>query len=246
MLDATFIHRRRSNNIGDLACSPGAYFDFGNQRVFDFQDDIPECKLAILGGGQVFQDCVESSIYRTTRAKNRVIWGVGISPKDVNSLEYDLVDASCALVSTRNWGVDGCEYVPCASAMTPLFDGPPEPIHDVVLFYHAHKSEFLTRVEGIPERSNHDGTLADAIAFLASGATVVTNSYHGTYWAMCLGRRILCVPFNRKFQFFRANPVMGEPDNWPESVKRAERRYGILEEALTSNRQFFEKVRNLC
>jgi len=88
--------------------------------------------------------------------------------------------------------------------------------------------------------------MADAIAFLASGATVVTNSYHGTYWAMCLGRRVLCAPFNQKFQFFRENPVMAAPDSWPEQVRNAERRIGVLEEAQFLNRQFFEKVRNLC
>jgi len=245
MLDAAFVHRRRTANVGDLACTPGAYFDFGNQQMFDFEDDIPDCKLAVLGGGQVFQQCVDAAIFQAPRAEKRVIWGVGISPKDIASIGFDLLEANSALVSTRNRGIDGCEYVPCVSAMSPLFDAPPEPIHDVVLFSHARKSENLVRVEGIPERSNHDGTMADAIAFLASGDTVVTNSYHGTYWAMCLGRRVICVPFSRKFQFFRENPVMARPDSWPEQIKHAERRNGVLEDAQTLNKQFFEKVRNL-
>lgn len=245
MLDASFIHHRRTKNIGDLACTPGAYFNFGTQQMFDFQDDIPDCKLAILGGGQAFQHCVDASIYQTARAKKRVVWGVGISPKDAASISYDLLEASCAMVSTRNWGIEGCDYVPCASAMSPLFDAPPQPTNDVVLFYHAKKSEHLARVEGIPERSNHGGTMAEAIAFIASGETVVTNSYHGTYWAMCLGRRVISVPFNKKFQLFHENPVIGLPDSWPDQLKHAERRSGMLEEARTLNQKFYEKVRNL-
>lgn len=245
MLNAAFLHRRKGRNIGDLACSPGNYFDFGNQQMFDFQDEIPECELAVLGGGQVFQACVEASIYRTTGAAKRVVWGVGISPKDVAGFHFDVLEANCALMSTRNWGVDACEYVPCASAMSSLFDDPPSPEHDVVLFSHAKKSENLLRLEGVPERSNHKGSMADAIAFLASGETVVTNSYHGTYWAMCLGRRVLCVPFSQKFQFFPENPVMAQPDNWPERLRLAECREGTLEAARGRNRQFYEKVRCL-
>lgn len=245
MLDAAFLNRRQGNNIGDLACSPGLYFDFGQQAIFDFGDDIPDCKLAILGGGQVFQDCVEASIYATPRARARAVWGVGISEKDAKGWNFDLLQGGCKLISSRNWGTPGCEYVPCPSAMSPLFDAPPAPDHDVVLFTHRHKSGGLPRMPGIPQRDNHDGTMADAIAFLASGETVVTNSYHGTYWAMCLGRRVLCLPFSPKFYGFREPPVMAPPENWPDHIRRAERRPGVLNQARRLNRQFHEKLCNL-
>ncbi|MEP3847450.1 MAG: hypothetical protein ABJM43_19060 [Paracoccaceae bacterium] len=245
MLDTAFIHRRRGENIGDLACSPAGYFQFGDQASFDFKDDIPECNLAVLGGGQVFQSCVTSALYQNPLAKRRVVWGVGISDKDRRSVDFDLLNASCNLVSTRNWGVENCEFVPCVSAMATHFDNPPEPVHDVVLFYHALKSEALTRVDGIPERSNHHGTMKDAISFLASGETVVTNSYHGTYWAMCLGRKVLCLPFNQKFQHFQDNPIMGNPTDWPKQINRAERRSETLGQARALNERFYDKVRNI-
>lgn len=245
MIDAAFIHRRRKNNVGDLACSPGNYLNLGSHGFFDFSEDTPDCKLAILGGGQVFQECVSSCVYKTAGADKRVVWGVGLSAKDSKSVEFDLLDASCALVSTRNWGVEGCEYVPCASAMSPLFDAPADPTRDVVLFSHARKSEHLQRVKGIPELSNDTGTMEDAIAFLASAETVVTNSYHGTYWAMCLGRRVLCLPFNQKFQSFRQNPIMAAPDDWSDQIKHAERRNDVLEDARFHNSRFYEKVCNL-
>lgn len=245
MLDAACLHRRRDRNVGDLACSPGLYFDFGQQAQFDLDEEAPDCRLAILGGGQVFRDCVDAVIYRTTRARHRVIWGVGISPKDVAGLNYDILSANCALVSTRNWGVQAGEYVPCASAMSGLFDAPPAPVHPVVLFTHARKSVGLARPAGVPQQDNHTGTMADAVAFLARGETIVTNSFHGTYWGLCLGRKVLCLPFSRKFDFFRDPPVMAAPDDWPEHLHRAAARDGVLDDARARNRAFFDKVMNL-
>ena len=144
---------------------------------------------------------------------------------------FDVLKASCALVSTRNSDVPGCEYVPCVSAMSPLFDTLPEPGHDVLLFAHARKSDGMQRPSGIPAMDDHAGTLEETLAFLASGATVVTNSYYGTYWAMCPGRRVLCLPFSDKFRKFERNPV----SDWLEMLPKAETREGVLEDALAHN-----------
>lgn len=181
MLDTAFQHRRSSPDIGDLFCSPGHYFDFGDSAFFDLSETLPPGRLAVLGGGHVYKSC--------------------------------------------------------AIAMSPLFD--------TVLFFHNEKSEGLARVPGMPAASNYDGSMEDAIRFIASGATVVTNSYHGAYWAMCLGRRVLCVPFNHKFRHFRENPVFADPGDWPEKLHLAERRDGVLEEARERNTAFYAKVRNL-
>ncbi|MGC1496243.1 MAG: hypothetical protein WA790_10565 [Sulfitobacter sp.] len=245
MLDTTLIHRRNDTNIGDLACTPGHYFDFGQQTMISFGQDAPPCTRAILGGGQVYDDCVDAAIYRTSHAQHRIVWGVGISPKNVADFSFDILEGSCALISSRNWNVPKCDYVPCASAMSPLFDDVPPPVHDVVLFSHAKKSQLIARYDGMPEMTNHDGDMADAIAFLASGDTVVTNSFHGTYWAMCLGRKVLCLPFSHKFRQFKDNPVFADPQDWQHALPKAERRPNTLHDARARNKAFYEKVMNL-
>ncbi|MGJ8626932.1 MAG: hypothetical protein ACSHXB_08235 [Sulfitobacter sp.] len=245
MLDTVLIHRRSDTNIGDQACTPGHYFDFGHHDIMSFGQEAPACTRAVLGGGQVYDDCVEAAIYQTSQARHRVVWGVGISPKNVADFSFDILEGSCSLISSRNWNVPRCDYVPCPSAMSPLFDNAPPPVHDVVIFSHATKSQTLARCSGMPEMTNHDASMADAIAFLASGETVVTNSFHGTYWAMCLGRKVICVPFNHKFRQFKANPVFADPGNWIESLGQAERRLGTLEDARARNKTFYEKVMNL-
>lgn len=245
MIDTVFVHRRRHRNVGDLAASPGHYFDLGTHTFVDFNDKMPRCKVMVMGGGQVFQDCVSTAIYARPSAQKTIVWGVGISPKDRASLEFDVLDANAALISTRNWNVEGCPYVPCASAMSPLFDNPAPPRHDVVFFYHAKKSADIAFDTGIPTLSNDVETMAEAIAFLASGATVVTNSYHGTYWAMCLGRRVLCLPFNRKFDHFPEAPVRSTPADWVKDISKAQARPGLLQLARCANQQFYEGVRNI-
>lgn len=245
MAQTVFAHRRRYRNVGDLACTPGHYFDLGHHSYVDFADELPACDLAVLGGGQVFQDCVETAIYRSRKARAVAIWGVGISPKDRRSLDFDILCGRASLISSRNVDVAGCEYVPCVSGMSPLFDAAPAPRHEVVLFYHAKKSADLVRDPAIPSLGNDIASMEEAIDFLASGATVVTNSYHGTYWAMCLGRRVLCVPFGPKFLHFPENPVQAGPADWVQALDRAEKREEMLGLARERNLAFCEKVRAL-
>lgn len=245
MLDAVGLHLRRAANVGDMAASPLNYLKFGAQSQIDLGAEAPPCRLAILGGGQVFGHCVDAAVYRTSAARHRVVWGVGISGKDRASAAFDILEGSCALISTRNIGIPGCDHVPCASSLSALFDDAPPPTREVVLFAHARKSGGLPRPAHIPAQDNASGDMASAIAFLASGETVVTNSYHGTFWAMCLGRKVLCLPFSDKFRQFRDNPVFADPADWPDQIARAERREGVLEDARTRNAAFHEKVRNL-
>ena len=77
------------------------------------------------------------------------------------------------------------------------------------------------------------------------GQTVITNSFHGTYWAMCLGRKVLCVPFSGKFSGFEANPIMADPAGWPDHLATAERREGTLDRAREVNQAFYARVMDL-
>ncbi|MEZ5714764.1 MAG: hypothetical protein R3D85_06090 [Paracoccaceae bacterium] len=245
MLDAAFQHFRTTANVGDRACCPGDYLEFGTTLKTDFGADLPACRLAVFGGGQVWNQSLDALIYHSEKARKKVLWAVGIDATTAGSLPFEIARAQAALISSRNWGVPGCDYVPCASALSPLFDAPPPPAHEVVLFTHARKSAGLLRPDGIPEMTNHGVTMAQAIAHIASGAVVVTNSYHGTYWAMCLGRRVLCLPFGQKFHGFRDTPAMADPADWTAALATARRHDGLLDEARRLNRAFHEKVLSL-
>jgi hypothetical protein len=61
-------------------------------------------------------------------------------------------------------------------------------------------------IDGLPRESNDSGDLDGALAFLASGETIITSTYHGAYWGLMLGRRVIVVPWATKFLGFR-HPV---------------------------------------
>lgn len=245
MLDAVFQSIRSTANVGDLACSPATYFDFGTSQVFDFGSPLPKAKRAIFGGGQVFDNCANAVIYDAAQAKHKINWGIGLSRKAMSGFQFDIVHANCSLFSTRNWEFSPLDYVPCVSCMAPELDRTIEPLHDVVMFTHATKSAEVQVPDGVPALSNHECTFAQAIAHIASGETVVTNSYHGTYWAMLLGRRVLCIPFQEKFNHFRHSPAMSTPRDWAQDLKTAQAFDGYLDHARGCNTSFYDRVMNL-
>ena len=245
MLDAAFQHIRTTSNVGDRWCCPMDYFDFGHTEAMDFGQETPPCRRAIFGGGQVFRQSVDAVIYHSAHALAKVIWGVGISPGAAHTIPFEIARAACALISSRDVDVPGCLHVPCVSAMSPLFDTPASPRHDVVAFLHDRKSDGLCLPGSIPKMTNHGPTLAEAIGHLASGATVLTNSYRGTYWAMLLGRKVLCLPFSGKFDGFADPPEMSTPEDWQTALPRARSHPGALQDTRARNRDFFDKVMNL-
>ena len=75
MIDTVLMHRQTDKNVGDAACTPAHYFDFGKTMTIPFEADAPTCTRVIMGGGQVYDDVVEAAIYRTAQARHRVVWG---------------------------------------------------------------------------------------------------------------------------------------------------------------------------
>lgn len=142
----------------------------------------------------------------------------------------------------RDVGVPGTIHVPCASCMAARLASPPPPRHEVVLYAHATKSAALQRPADVPFATNHLGTFAQALDFIASGATVVTNSYHGAYWAMLLGRRVLCLPYGEKFGGFAQPPAMAHPADWRAALPRARVIDGYLQECRALTQAFHARV----
>lgn len=242
-------HRRNRNNVGDLRCGPAEYVDF----LCDFKMiEIFRCrrpmrladKPVIVGGGgllgnEFFADQLENIV--RSRPKLLVCWGAGQNAHHSSSVQYPEVLARFDLVGLRDYG-NPYEWVPCASCLHPAFDKSYTIEHDVVLYNH---SEFAgLRGAGFPELSNDETDLDKIIAFLGSGETVLTTSYHGAYWATLLGRRVVVLdPFSSKFYAFRHAPVLVSSDSWQEGVRKAGAYPDALEECRNSNKKFGLKVK---
>ncbi len=212
----TFQHLRDTQNIGDRACSPFDYFEWPNAVAKDMRTPSSEYDIGIFGGGKIFGGLAEVNGVNNKHDPLHIAWGVGTRQTFPISAKYRRARNLCALVGSRDWGDTRYDYAPCVSCMSPLFDNPPEPEHDVVFYWHGGKTK-AQKIEiptDMPNKPNNVGTFEDSIKFIASGKTVISNSYHGVYWAMLLGRKTICIPFSKKFGAYRAAPAYASPKNW--------------------------------
>ncbi|MBW6505923.1 MAG: polysaccharide pyruvyl transferase family protein [Rhodobacteraceae bacterium] len=243
MAHFAFQHLRTTPNIGDRVATPARWLDFGPDiTVQDFGAQVPPCDVAVFGGGQVYNEAAGAVLYRSAAARRRVVWGIGMLGVNRETARHDVFTGAVDLMGCRDVGMPGTVHVPCASCMAPRLASPPPPRHELVIYAHASKSRGLQRPSGIPCATNHGGTFAQAVDFIGSGATVVTNSYHGTYWALLLGRRVLCLPYSEKFAGFAQPPAMADAADWLAALPKAWAADGYLEECRALTAEFHARV----
>ena len=226
------IHRfEGSQNIGDIVSSPCDYFDY-EATHYDVRrvgnEPLPVADVYLCGGGAITR-----SLTDLPPNKIKIGWGIGQSlrPAPATATTTPLTDFD--LVGSRDIGIAGTEWVPCVSCMSPLFDEEYEIEHEVVSYMNALKYSH----PDMPYATNR-GTFEEAITFIGSSKVVITNSYHGAYWATLLGRAAVIVnPYNSKFYQYKHQPAMeGEtPRAYPDA----------LAECREANIEFNDKVKQV-
>jgi hypothetical protein len=249
-------YTRDTSNVGDLVCTPALYMTFpGSVKHVDIHKAINEKLLrpedfdaTILGGGAsgwVFGHSMYSS--RILTATN-IVWGLGapaIGSDALPNLE------NCQLVGFRDWEHPCIDekrifYVPCPSCMSTLFDVPRAgPKHEFVLYLHKMFTGDFDAGHA-PVMTNYED-FASAVAFLSSGETVVTNSYHGAYWATLLGRRVIFFDPRPKVKTLKFKPVFVTRDAWRRALSSTDLRSypDSLEECRAANLAFYARVLDL-
>ena len=92
---------------------------------------------------------------------------------------------------------------------------------------------------------NTGQNIEQILTFLGSAETVVTNTYHGVYWATLLGRKVVCIPWGTKFSMFKHPPTFANETNWHEKIEEAKSYPRALKECRTANTDFFADVKKL-
>lgn len=245
MAHFVFQHKKNTANIGDQVCTPARWLPFGDNSVQIIGETVPPCDVAVFGGGQIFAAVVDAIVHQAAAARHCVTWAIGMRAAKRKVPQVAEFKARTTLIGCRDIDIPDTTYVPCPSCLAPGLSAPPAPQHAVVMYLHAKKSDDVERPFGIPRHTNYQGGLDDALSFIASGETVVTNSFHGTYWAMLMGRRVLCLPFSGKFNGFARMPALADPGNWQGDLSRAYALPGYLEECRAATAAFHAKVMNL-
>jgi len=258
----TNVHRVDSN-IGDWMSSPLRFFSFPtNTEEIDIlsgmSPSVLDNDVLLGGGGLLVRDTFTQTVtYIAEHTRGALIgWGIGHNSYTAlnAALSYPDYLRRFTLLGLRDYG-QGRPYVPCVSCLSPLFDRVSEIRHEAVVYWHGTRPWPLRIDPGIPVMQNTATTARSAgddirmqavfrrtIDFLSHAGIILTNSYHGMYWGILLGKKVLAVPFSTKFYAFRYKVPFLETDDWRGSLRQAHAYPEALEECRDLNRRFYAKV----
>ena len=247
-------HLDDPRNIGDQVCCPLDYFDLPGQ-CFNLREGVMNISgdAIIFGGGGLFHEAETEKIGRIAQAARSlnpstklIAWGLGANQHGRTGFEYPEFIREFDLVGIRDFG-NPWEYVPCASCVHPAFDTVrTPPIFDYVIYEH-HRMPIPLSIAAPSLNNNlNRRLLGDVIAHLLSAEVVITNSFHGVYWSLLLGRKVLIFkPFSNRFYGFSRRVVMCDESNWRERMREAQAHEDYLDECRAINHRFARRVREL-
>lgn len=247
------LHRKVKNNIGDYYCNPSRYFDIDclSGELMHNKDPIQGNHLVIGGGGLIhkkFSKHIQMLMQKDP--KTTTLWAVGhnFSTRHVEKQGGDVYYPSwledVSLVGIRDW-IDGYKhyYLPCVSCMHPAFQKQYRVVRDVAYFTHAYKTKF-TNPENMPVIKNNNMNFDDVIEFLAGANTIVTDSYHGAYWAQLLGKNVQVASWSVKFDHMKYQPhFINSIDD--KFILQNNAIDGFLDECIDYNKKFYQKFLSL-
>ena len=248
------VHRRTKGNIGDFFCNPSRYFDFRpiTKKLTD-QINIKDSTVVIGGGGLIHPSFTPRIVeLLEQQPKNIIVWAIGSNYALDKDKGYPDWIRNATLVGIRDFkslSVNSTlgEYVPCVSCMHPAFNKKYKASHDKVYYLHARQSseDTFKKLEGKPLLTNKAKDFNEVITFLGSGETVVTDSYHGAYWAMLMKRNVQVVPWSTKFKTFKYIPVLLESileDS--NDTMYIDPKY--RDDCRKINKRFYDKFKDIC
>lgn len=247
-MSVKFVCRFSSKNIGDANCSPLLYYDF-----MDYVDgtvkidhkNIKEYKFNknttyIVGGGLF----IKGNFKNIIQYKNLVAWGIGIR-KYIERPNKQIFDSfNNTLIGIRDYDKNGpYHWVPCPSCKHSAFNKKYEVTEEYAIYEHHSKPlNKLFLKYNFPIMTNVNNTMENVIEFLGSAESIITNSYHGMYWATLLGKKVYVLnELNSKIKTFKYEPVYC---NSLDDVFSGFASYytGVLDECREINDNFYKKV----
>lgn len=245
------VHNLNPKNTGDIQSCPFEHFQVEGHEIlkhdiYDDPDKLNPDVPVIIGGGGLLQAGLSRDNINTiiSRHKSKVIiWGLGVNTNHAannDSIPEEIKKAS--LVGVRDYGFDGVDYLPCVSCMNPVFDNKYDIKNEVVCF-EGNKLNLNLPTMGCDTQQS----MESIIEFLGSANTIVTSSYHGMYWGLLLGKRVIVIPNENssKFYYFPMNLNMATINNWQSFIVNGIIYPAFLRQARMGNFSFANKVSKL-
>ena len=249
------VHRKVDNNVGDYYSNPSRYFNFDNiksQELMHNSTDLAAQNLIIGGGGLIhkkFQLHIQNLLDKNPQ--NSVLWGIGHNfgkkhiEKSKNKVIFPDWLERCDVVGIRDFVKEKEElYLPCVSCMHRAFDKKYIAEKKIGYFLHAFKTK-LTNTHNKSVFYNNGLDFEKAIEFIGTHDTIITDSYHGAYWAMLLNKQVQVVSWSVKFNYFKSPPLFLDNINQKPLAQKHFVQKDYLEECRDLNKNFYRKVLEL-
>jgi len=204
-----------------------------------------------------FKDLLRKTQDQIHSSKTRkAIWGAGHNVQKIEKIDFEKMKYPRFLkeydaVGIRDYQPDQAfDYVPCASCMHQGLRKKYEIKNDIVIIEHKKQNlkagEFGSRP--IPRFINSGNNMEQMLELIGTANIVISNSYHGIYWATLMGKRVLCVgAWSSKFMLYKHKPVYikSVSEDLDEHIDKATVHEDALEEAVQANQKFWAKVQAL-
>lgn len=244
------------NNLGDQVCNPCDYFDFlkDAERIDAWKKVWPDDAHLIFGGGGLLHGQLIPAIQQVPRNGKRQLiwWGAGHNEHGKTECLYEnswLAGFEAGIRDfhhkTDDWDVTRYEYIPCPSCMSKEFDeAQTHEAHGVVIYEH-HSLPIPAECNMRLNNKKNASEFGSVIAVLAGASAVITNTYHGAYWGLLLGKRVaIYKPFSSRFYGFKIPVPFCDDDNIA-TLKADLPPSDYLQECRQLNIDFAEEVRKL-
>jgi hypothetical protein len=252
-----YSHRIDEKNPGDLYSTPKEYFllDRYYQTCDVFKSDevlSADFKAHVTGGGDILVSEKwlnhNRKITQWANAPLNIVWGAGVNLSD-NNIVGQLKD-HYKFIGTRTYSTDypsaKFEFVPCVSVMHELLDEEQEVKYETTIIRH-----FKRPIKGLPavlpgkEIKNKPNDIETLIRTINQSETIITNSYHATYWAMLLNKNVHCFieKDDCKLSTFKHKPHYFKEDSF--NLNKPKIDYSDMKgEYRELNNKFYNKVRD--
>jgi hypothetical protein len=242
--------------VGDAVSSPTLHFNLlGEIPEADYVEVCPHSAIdtfkfydtdfVVVGGGGVFMwPKAMKKLHDSVDPERLCLWGIGLNTHNKEMITHDSYPSwvtALPLAGVRDV-IPLIRYVPCASCIgvkKALNAIRPKPVDGDDYVVYDHK-DVTIRIDG--KHRNNDGDAScfnEVLEFLSSASVVITNSYHGAYWASLLGRKVVVVnAFSSRFYRSGLNWIMTNLREYKNAISQSWVTDGALDRCVLANECF--------
>lgn len=257
----TFVHRIDQNNPGDYWSCPSHYFNFKNTQHLDMSEIKgykTKNKIIFGGGGLLGRITWDNSVRDLVNNNNVILWGAGqnvYGQKKKGDMVGVLIKSQLPsyitdfeAIGLRDYDL-GYNWVPCASCLHPVFAKAikVKPKDEILGIEH---NKIKLRSDNF-KTINHAITLdqfEEFILTIANYNCVITNTYHGAYWSLLLGKKVIVQPWSSKFNNLKwSHETIGKGEQTSDIIfnkfeSLSQDNQNALEEAIDANNNFYKTL----